>query len=158
MSYGNSWTVKAEITKYWTFTRLEDLLKEARYYESEFPFSCLNSVSTPFRNLLLCPKSQIVNKTKRFPKDDLYVIISHGTIAQLYDNVVASAISVLSKIAEKNASPHKTEIIPQCYRHLRTLTATLVTPHAPEADNFIFNQESFEKFYDLQWTEENISQ
>uniref|UniRef100_A0A1A9Z3M9 Uncharacterized protein n=1 Tax=Glossina pallidipes TaxID=7398 RepID=A0A1A9Z3M9_GLOPL len=158
MSYGNSWTAKAEITKYWTFTRLEDLLETARIYERQILSSPLAFTSTPFRELLLCRKWQIVNKTERFPQDGLYVIISHGTIAQLYDNVVVPGIGLRDKDVDENLRRHQTEIFKECYRHLRTLTATLVTPPPPETDNFIFSRESFEKFYGLQWTEKNISQ
>uniref|UniRef100_A0A1B0C2T8 Uncharacterized protein n=2 Tax=Glossina palpalis gambiensis TaxID=67801 RepID=A0A1B0C2T8_9MUSC len=144
MGYGNSWTTKDEIMKYWTFARLESLLQNMRIWEDD-PF--FNLVQEPIYNLLNYQKMRIVNKTKRFPKDGLYVITSHGTVAQLFDNVVALAMGLCVEEVDKNIIRWQKV---ECYRHLRALSAKLVTPPLTAADNFIFNQESFDTFYGLE--------
>ncbi|KAI9575861.1 hypothetical protein GQX74_005633 [Glossina fuscipes] len=139
-SYGGSWTPTVDITKYWDFMRCEGVLRDTQEDEE----NCLSN-ATYRVNFYGVKKRRIMNKTRRFPKDGLYVILSHGAIAQYYDNVVAEALrqTLIHQV------PITYEEQNRVYRSLRALEEILVTPIPSEAFSSMFKQESFEAFYGL---------
>lgn len=92
----------------------------------------------------------MLDKTRKSLKHELCAILSHGAVAQYYDNIVTEAL----RQTWMHQVPIAYEQQNRVYRSLRALLMIL-TP--TEAFSSVFSEESFEAFYGLRWTQESSS-